>query len=322
MNSLIKKLLFVSIFYGLILILHSCKEKTAPPIVTTDSITDITFSSAVSGGEVTSDEGAEVTLRGVCWSKHSDPTTSDSKTENGSGTGTFTSDMTDLMSSTIYYVRAYAINSAGTGYGNQQSFQSMTEYASDVDGNAYAAVNIGTQVWLKENLKTTKYNDGTSIPLVTGNDEWNNLTTGAYCLYNNSVSYKSVYGALYNWFTVNTSKLCPAGWHVPTLEESSTLVTFAGGESIAGRKLKESGTAHWIDANSQGSDSYGFCLLPAGLRDNGVYDLIGYDGGWWTASETSSNNAWLFDVWVLSHPAISQYSYSKKFGYSVRCIKD
>ena len=174
-----------------------------------------------------------------------------SKTTDGSGTGTFTSSITGLTAGTTYYVRAYATNSAGTGYGNDISFttqQGGVGNVTDDDGNVYHSVTIGTQVWMVENLKTTKYNDGTSIPLVTDATDWHNLLTPGYCWNNNDeATYKATYGALYNWYTVNTGNLCPTGWHVPGDAEWTTLTTYLGGEDVAGGKLKEVGITHWLD---------------------------------------------------------------------------
>ena len=158
---------------------------------------------------------------------------------------------------------------------------------TDIDGNAYKAIKIGNQVWMYENLKTTKLNDGTAIPLVTTSAAWGNLTTPGYCWYNNDeASNKNVYGALYNWYTINTGKLCPAGWHVPTVAEWTTLTTFLGGESVAGGKLKETGIAHWKSPNTGASNETGFTALPGGFRDfDGVFAQIYNSGCWWSATE-------------------------------------
>ena len=123
------------------------------------------------------------------------------------------------------------------------------ETVTDIDGNVYNTVTIGTQVWLKENLRTTKLNDGTEIPYVTSGGIWAGLSTPGYCYYDNSWSNAITYGALYNWHTVNTGKLCPTGWHVPSNEEWETLITYLGGDSLVGGKLKETGTAFWESPN-------------------------------------------------------------------------
>jgi uncharacterized protein (TIGR02145 family) len=143
--------------------------------------------------------------------------------------------------------------------------QVSSETAKDVDGNVYNTVTIGAQVWMAENLRTTKYNDGTSIPLVTDSTKWSDLSTPAHCWYNNDkASYKATYGALYNWYTVATDNLCPTGWHVPTTAEWQILKDYLG-SSVDGGKLKESGTTHWKSPNKGATNESGFTALPGGL---------------------------------------------------------
>jgi uncharacterized protein (TIGR02145 family) len=195
----------------------------------------------------------------------------------------------------------------------------------DGDGNIYQPVTIGTQIWLVENLKTTKYNDGSSVPLVTDDVEWENLATPGYCWYeNNETANKSSYGGLYNWYAVNTNKLCPKGWHVPTDEEWTALITQLGGESEASGKLKEAGTAHWKSPNTNASNSSGFTALPGGFRkSNGSYEKKGEFGVWWSATEENGDP---LDAWERYLVFDNNYAYRgtdpKKLAFSVRCIKD
>jgi len=170
-----------------------------------------------------------------------------------------------------------------------------------------------------ENLKTTSYNDGTAIPLVTDNTAWSNLSTPGYCWYNNdAATYKVTYGALYNWYTVNTGKLCPTGWHVPTDAEWTTLTTYLGGESIAGGKLKETGTSHWDSPNTGATSETGFTALPGGLRYyDGTFDGLGYYGLWWGATE----DAWGQGV-GYDYIDVTRGSSDKSYGFSVRCVRD
>jgi len=150
----------------------------------------------------------------------------------------------------------------------------------DIEGNVYPTVNIGTQVWMAENLKTTKYNDGMAMPLVSDNNAWEALKTPGYCWYNNdAAANKNRFGALYNWYTVNTKKLCPAGWHVPNDKEWTTLRTYLGGEEIAGGKLKETGTTHWTSPNTDATNQTEFTALPGGgRRSNGEFFGLGTQG--------------------------------------------
>jgi len=194
---------------------------------------------------------------------------------------------------------------------------------TDKDGNVYTSVIIGTQEWMVENLKTTKYNDGTDIPLVTDDYEWSDLTTDAYCWYDNdAATYKNPYGALYNWYAVNTGKLCPTGWRVPTDAEWTELTVYLGG-FVAGGKLKESGTTHWNSPNTGATNETGFTALPSGYRSylNGTYYYIGSHGYWWSSQEYSTTNAYLRYM-IYVDPGIYRDSGNKRYGYSVRCLRD
>jgi uncharacterized protein (TIGR02145 family) len=193
---------------------------------------------------------------------------------------------------------------------------------TDIDGNVYNTVTIGTQVWMAENLRTTKYNDNTAIPNITDTTAWKALTTPAYCWYNNDAStYKANYGALYNWYTVNTGKLAPKGWHVPTDAEWTTLTTYLGGAAVAGGKLKETGTVHWID-NMYATNETGFTALPGGLRwEDGLFYNVGVIGKWWSATEFLTNNAWYRQMYSKDSD-VERYGYFKRPGFSVRCVKD
>jgi uncharacterized protein (TIGR02145 family) len=194
---------------------------------------------------------------------------------------------------------------------------------SDIDGNSYNTVVIGDQIWMAENLKTTKYNDGTSIPLVTDYTEWSNLNSQGYCWYDNDQStYGNTYGALYNWYTVNTGNLCPAGWHVPTDEEWTTLITYLGGEDVAGGFLKETGTTHWNSPNT-GTNQTGFTAVPGGYRyyNGGSFNTIGFYGYWWSATEYSSTDAWYRSM-TYDFSSVTRSGLNKQFGFSVRCLRD
>ncbi len=292
------------------------------PTVITDPITGITHATASGGGYIPSDGGATVTARGVCWSTSENPTTTGSKTSDGTGTGSYTSNLTGLTAGTQYYVRAYATNSAGTYYGFQVSFMSEIENCgtiSDIDGNTYKTVQIGTQCWMRENLKATKYNDGTGIPNVNGNPQWAGMRTGAYCWYNNDIGNKAVYGALYNWYAVTTYKLCPAGWHVPATEEWTLLSNHLGGETVAGGKLKETGTTHWQSPNTGATNESGFSGLPGGLRTD-VFKAIGEDGRWWSSTQSAPDNAWHRNL-GYDYSSLDRDSHTENLGYSVRCVK-
>ena len=190
-------------------------------------------------------------------------------------------------------------------------------------GQWYTTVQIGSQCWMAENLATTKYNDGTDIPLVTGNTAWGSLTTPGYCWYNNdSATYGNTYGAIYNWYTVNTGNLCPTGWHVSTDGEWTTLTTYLGGESVAGGKLKETGTTHWNPPNTGATNETGFTALPGGRRGySGTFGNIGNYGFWWSATEFSTDRAW-YRIMYYDDSDVGRGNDRKKFGFSVRCLRD
>jgi uncharacterized protein (TIGR02145 family) len=190
-------------------------------------------------------------------------------------------------------------------------------------------VKIGNQVWMAENLKTTRLNDGTPIPKVTNNSEWNSLLYIGYCFYDNDeATYKATYGALYNWNTVNTGKLCPTGWHVPSDTEWTTLINFLGGDSIAGYKLKDTGTVHWNSPNTGATNVSGFTALPGGYRYfDGTFHDIGTNGFWWSSTWSSTFNEDIYRAMSFRDGAVyvvNEYSGlpSIRVGLSVRCIKD
>ncbi|MDD4970289.1 MAG: fibrobacter succinogenes major paralogous domain-containing protein [Paludibacter sp.] len=294
--------------------------------VITNAVNTISDTTALSGGNVLNDGGAAITARGVCWSTSEHPTTANSKTIDGEGKGAFTSSMTGLKADSTYYVRAYATNSVGTSYGNQVSFKTAhlpAPTVTDADGNIYHTVTIGTQTWMVENLKTTKLNDGTAIPRVNEKASWGNLTTPGYCWYNNdSIANKNTYGAIYNWYSVNTGKLAPAGWHVPTDVEWTTLTDYLGLD-VAGGKLKETGTLHWASPNTGATNETGFTAVPGGYRGNndGTFDVLGTGCFWWTSTPQTDIYSFFRSV-GYSSAGIGRSGSQRVNGLSVRCIKD
>ncbi|MGM0650448.1 MAG: fibrobacter succinogenes major paralogous domain-containing protein, partial [Bacteroidota bacterium] len=193
----------------------------------------------------------------------------------------------------------------------------------DCQGNVYDIVKIGDQYWMADNLRTNKLNDGTDIQLVEDNGQWSGLDTPGCCWYDNdSASYAQDYGALYNWYVIETGQLCPEGWHVPTNDDWTELTDFLGGESVAGGKLKQMGTTYWSSPNTGATNSTGFTALPGGRRYNdGTFDSMGYNSYMWSATSISVTDAWYRK---LSYDEANMYagSYSKKNGFSVRCVRD
>ncbi len=205
---------------------------------------------------------------------------------------------------------------------NNNSFPNCGN-VTDVDGNAYNTVTIGTQCWMQQNLKTTRFNDGSTITLVTDDIEWAKDTTPGYCWYNDSIQYKIPYGALYNWYAVNTGKLCPKGWHMPDTAEWRILVNYLGGDSIAGGKMKETGTTYWKSPNTGATNSSGFYALGAGHRgySSGLFSHMGIFSVWWSYNDYNMTLSWFCELsWGNSDAFVS--SLLKEEGISVRCLKD
>jgi len=213
-------------------------------------------------------------------------------------------------------------NSCKKDDGNNNPNSSGT--VTDIDGNVYKTVTIGTQVWMAENLKTTRYRDGTSIPTATNDPSFSSINSPAYCWYNNNISNKNVYGALYNSFVVNTGKLAPIGWHVPSDYEWEILIAFLGGETVAGGKLKETGTKHWSAPNVGATDDIGFKALPGGLYlTKGEFNFICDFGEWWSSTSDldHSGTGWSYHL-SSTYILIGKSGSNDHLGFSIRCIKD
>ena len=299
-------------------------------IISTLAVDNINATTATSGGNISSNGGTSVTQRGVCWSTTSNPTTANNTTNNGSGIGSFTSNMNGLTANSIYYIRAYAINSAGTTYGNELSFTTTTGgivsnpgAGVTFNGYTYTSVVLGNgQEWMAENLRTATYANGDPIPNITDNAQWSGLTTDAWCNYENSASNGALYGKLYNWFTVSDPRnVCPAGWHVPTDAEWTTLTDFLGGESVAGGKMKT--TTGWEAPNYGATNESGFSGLPGGNRDFsiGTFNTFGYFGYWWSSSEYDTSFPWARDL-IYGNGIATRFYNNKRLGFSVRCLRD
>jgi uncharacterized protein (TIGR02145 family) len=202
------------------------------------------------------------------------------------------------------------------------SISSISHSVMDGDGNIYSVVRIGSQVWMAENLKTTKFNDGIKIPMVPDNEEWRSLNSPGFCWYNNDAgNFRKEYGALYNWHTVSTGKLCPVGWHVPSQKEWNTLINYFG-ENNAGKQLKDTGTEYWESPNMDATNLSGFTARPGGSRwDIGIFIDEGVRGRWWSSTEFNNTNVWDSNM-SSSYSRVTGSLDDKKNGLSVRCIKN
>lgn len=339
-GSLIPLSTGTAILFVSVLMFFGCSEdSTTPsnsiPELTTAGVSEIMGTTAKCGGTITSNGGAAVTARGVCWSITETPSVSDSITSDGTGIGSFTSEITGLIAETDYYVRAYATNSAGTGYGDTNEFTTTkVGTVTDVDGNIYQTIKIGDQWWMAENLRVICYRNGDSIPNVTDNTEWTDLTNGAYCNYDNDPFIAATYGRLYNWYAVDDSRsIAPEGWHVPTDEEWKELERDLGMSELEvnkegyrgtdeGGKLKETGEIHWWSPNSGATNESGFTALPGGSRDGGgSYISKGYSSNFWSSEEINisiarSRSLGYYDSMIYRTGSLKYY------GFSVRCIRD
>jgi uncharacterized protein (TIGR02145 family) len=307
----------------------------SPSELNTSSINYITPKSAFCNGIVTFEGDPPIIKRGFCWDVDPVPDTSDNQWMIDFDVKPYFAEYTHLISNlnpeTTYYVRAFALSEAGISYGNELSFTTLADLSgtegtvTDIEENIYKTLSIGTQIWMVENLKTTKYNDGNSIPLVTDAVIWSNLTTPAYCWYDNEEAmYKDLYGALYNWYTVNTGKLCPIGWHVPLEDDWIIIDSYLGGEEVSGIKLKEAGFEHWIliQGSRIATNESGFTSLPSGMRSSsGGFNTIGESNFFW-----ASTNCGLTGARYRHHDVECDYVTSGcttiTRGFSVRCIKD
>ncbi len=199
---------------------------------------------------------------------------------------------------------------------------------TDIDGNSYKTVYIGKQHWMAENLKVSKYNDGTLIPNVIDKTQWSELTTGAWSYYNNDEANNIKYGKLYNWYAVSNTtngnkNVCPTGWHLPTYTEWKVLTEYLGGLDVSGGKMKEIGLANWRNPNTDANNVSLFTGLPGGVRtESGNYDDFNDNGHWWSLSIDPEFNQPILIALNYFNSKTGYGSSSKNCGFSVRCISD
>ena len=321
------------------------------PAITTNEINRISFTSVTCGGNVSFEGLSSVTARGVCWSISPNPTLNDNHTVDSSGLGSFTSLITGLQPYTHYYVRAYATNNSGTAYGNEVDFVSNmdslpcpgTATITDYDGNTYTTVQIGDQCWMRENLRTTHYANGGSIPL--GSNTSTDSTT-AYRFYPNSnESNVSTYGYLYNWPAVmggsassnsnpsGVQGICPNGWHVPSHSEWAQLINYVSGQTsyVCGNNSNNiakalASTTYWMNSNEScavgntlaDNNATGFTALPA---DRTHASGLGTHAFFWSSTDDGDDAYDLSFIYSLAH-VTNIYSDFKFFGFSVRCLRN
>jgi len=339
MKTLRKYFVFNVLLLSILTVFNSgCeKEKNKELILylTTAPTKSITETAAISGGEIWEDVSSPVLTRGVCWSSNPNPTIANNKTNDGSGTGIFESHLTGLSANSTYYIRAYATNNEGTAYGDELTLKTIGP-VTDVDGNVYQTISIGNQVWMSQNLKTTKYRNGDPIQVVTDINQWGNLSTGVYCNNENNANNSITYGKLYNWYAINdTRKICPTGWHIPSKSEWEILINYLGGTDVAGGKLKESGNTHWeYSPNMSASNESGFTALPGGcLSFDNYFPAFfhpGSDAYFWSSTSGPSAHptnpthiAYFYNLSSYHAQVVQRSRFMYYLGaYSIRCIRD
>jgi uncharacterized protein (TIGR02145 family) len=286
-------------------------------MVSTTVVTEITDSSASSGGQVSDNGGSPILSKGVCWSISQNPTVADDTTVNGSGSGAYTSFLAGLVDNTVYYVRAYATNIAGTGYGNEISFKTSLKTMSLVDSRddqQYLTVKIGTHWWMAENLN---YN-----------------VSGSFYYEGDSLANADAYGRLYTWSAMMSGAssgdlnpsgiqgICPAGWHLPGRSEWSAFIGSIGGPDEAGGKLKETGTAHWDSPNTGATNETGFNARAAGMINTTPASAdLGSNAYFWLSTELDATSAYTAQL-SKNSASISEETLTKDNALSVRCVKD
>lgn len=298
------------------------------PIVTSFEPEEINQNSVVFGGKVSDDRGYDIIDKGICWSTEPDVDIESNKISATTESNEFYVTLKDLMPNTTYYARAYATNKHGTGYGTLKVFETLRECpqtVEDLDGNVYQIVSIGNQCWFGENLKTTKYNDGSAIPLEVSPQPWINASAGLYCYYSNDYEeYGNDFGGLYNGLAVLTGKVCPENWKVPLKNDWSELIMFLGGEAVAGGKLKEEGLDFWHSPNNGANNESGFSARGGGYRHGsfGNFDALKHSGYWWSSTVSEEKNSEIHIIEIdKNSAAVHKSVFNKNYGVSIRCIK-
>ena len=294
------------------------------PALSTNPISSKTINSIQCGGNISSDGGDMIVARGVCWGENPEPLITDNKTDDGQSSGQFTSYVTNLKSNAKYYIRAYATNSVGTTYGDIQSFtlwlNVQDEPINDIDGNKYNTIRIGDQIWMQENLRVTKFQNGTSLKPLSYPGNWTDINSSGYYTIVDNPSF----GYIYNGFVIiDNQNICPPGWHVPTISEWNTLIDYLGGSSIAGGKMKESSDLYWISPNIGAKNISGFTALPNGYVGTGgdPHEKL-EEACFMVATFDSSGNPGFIGIHYNNSSAFFNQNSSKATGASIRCIKN
>ena len=302
----------------------------------TKSVASIGHESANVFGVISPSFVSATSAYGICYGLNPNPTIEGSFVAGANvnpATGGFSCQLTSLAHNTNYYVRAFGTASNGTKYGEQLVFTTLSQlYVNggaliDADGNNYTTVVINGKQWMQGNLNVTKYRNGDIIPEVTDIADWDALTTGAWCYYENDTANGPVYGKLYNWYAINDPRgLAPTGWHIPSDAEWTSLTDFLGGTSAAGIKMRDIGDL-WSDSAVLGTNQAGFSALPGGYgylthtytAADQPFSSLGDVAFWWSATSSNANTAYSLNVNLNN--AVTRGSILKKAALSVRCVR-
>jgi uncharacterized protein (TIGR02145 family) len=317
----------------ILLIFASCKKDPEPTLaIVTTSVIKITQSTATCEGLLSNNGGATVTEKGFCWSTNQNPGINDSKVIVPSDSASFAGTIAGLSPNITYYLRSYAINSAGVAYGNEQSITLWINTpgpgVDDAEGNRYTSVKIGTQVWMVENLRATKYRNGDLIGTTTPAtaDIQSESSPKYQWAYDGNENNVADYSRLYTWHAVaDTRNIAPAGWHVATQTDWAILIEYLGGQFNCGGKLKNINTTHWKTPNTGATNESGFTALPGGSRsESGAFGNIGFFTYWWSSSECLGCPVKAgIDLYISSaFSAMYNGQDHASIGCSVRCVKD
>ncbi|MBU2651901.1 MAG: hypothetical protein KKA81_13310 [Bacteroidetes bacterium] len=307
-------------------------KKGPQPTVSTNDVTNIQRSTASCGGKVTDDGGYTVTDRGVCWSTSQEPTINDAFSSSGSGgTGSFSCQLTGLLSNTNYIVRAYATNEKGTDYGEQDIFKTKS-YPPAIPcpgtptvtyaGKKYNTVQINNQCWMKENLDVGEM-------IEVANEQANNGKIEKWCIWDLKENCDT-FGGLYQWKELmnyqnqqGAQGICPPGWHIPTDAEWTELTNFLGGENTAGGLMKQTGTQFWSAPNAGADNQSGFAAIAGGIGGWGDFWDMKWKAYFWSSTEKDPNTAW-YRMLNSENTTVSRINYDEQkiLGRSVRCLKN
>ncbi|HNW58703.1 MAG TPA: fibrobacter succinogenes major paralogous domain-containing protein [bacterium] len=317
---------------ALLLLIPACSEaptgrNAAVPVVTTTPAHTITRNSAIAGGTVVADGGEAVTARGLRWKSALQGSGWAETSDNGTGTGPFSTLLTGLAPGTKHYVQAWAVNRTGRGWGVVDSFRTQSDSTggvSDVDGNYYSTVWIGEQQWMQENLRVTHYRNGDPVVRISDSTHWVSTGAGAWCSYGLNDGFIGEYGRLYNAFAaLDQRNIAPSGWHVPSDAEWQQAVDYLGGSAIAGGKMMESGYHHWAIPNLEGTNASGFTALPGGYREGstGSFHGIFTRAAFWSRTPAAAGG---YGCWILmqGHKEIVLGHTLVRDACSIRCVKD